>query len=73
MAEADDLVEGAFSGLLVKLNINNKLYLIPANSLFQFEYNPTNRAEFDAKLNKKFINVGYAVFREDFTIQGSTH
>jgi len=73
------IVEGEFRGLLVKVSaevsgeVKGKLYLIPESSLSQFEFAPSDRAQFDAELTSKgLINVDYAVFRQDFIFRGSS-
>jgi hypothetical protein len=72
----DPFVESGFSGLLVKVSAGKgydakgKVYLIPEVSLAQFEFEPTNPADFD-KLDGIFRNLDYAIFREDFTFRGN--
>ena len=69
--------QSTFGGLLVRIkpdvggDFGGKIYLIPENSLQQFELVPTDAAGFNKVLAGKSINIDYAVFRQDMSINGN--
>jgi hypothetical protein len=76
MAE-DVEVQGTSSFLLVKVSDEaggpaaGKVFLIPENSLAQFELESQNEDDFAATLDDKLVNVDFAVFWNIMILRGS--